>query len=383
MTLVGWPTTGVCKFPARAGDYGGWLFPACWIPGPQGVNFYLYHVLQALNQRRALIKANANPPPEEKWNNHHSDAATLTRWPRPGVTDNVELITWFRREIETAGAYFVLVKETLTARGLLTTSTPPVRIRLENINWTARAVRPGAGCGFDIPAGGSARVLPLPLGGPAGPAQGWLLGKRSTALPQGGAGDICFFGATDANWRDEVGGPLVAFAQIFNELMVYLNLMCVLEPYSVPCDRYSGSSSAVLDYSTAESAARDAYEDARDKVVLGQQNIQAMPGVQCQVFADMVHPPQDDIWSAEASIDIYVPRSADYKYLMSTRDRDALPITEKLLGFMTPAQILAAPAFAGLYYYDTNKWALFRVCELAARKFEPEYRDTDLSFPHF
>lgn len=373
MALVGWPTAGVCKFPARAGDYGGWLFPACGIAGPQGVNFYLYHVLQALNQRRALIKTYANPPPEQNWYNYGSDAATISRYLRPGVTDNVGLITWFRQEIERAGAYFVLVKEVLAARGLLTTSTPPVRVRLENVNATATAVRAGAGYGFSIPAGGSSEATPLPFGGPAGPEQGWLIGKTGA-----GAG---IFGATDANWRQAVGGPLVAFAQIFNELMAYLNLLCILEAAGgVPCDRYSGSSSAVIDYSTAESAARDAYEDARDNVTLGEENVQALPSVVCYVAALEAFP---DIWSAEASIDIYVPRGTDYQYLMSTRDRDAAPITEHALGFMTPAEISAVPTFDELYDYDTNVWALYRVCELAARKFEPDYRDTSLSFQHF
>ncbi len=383
MNLIGWPTSGVAHFPARNRMYNGYQFLArgnpvidTVTPGgqtPVGHNHFLYNVAAAINERRKMItdEGLATLPVFSKL------CATLTKDPSRPLDDYYKLLQWYRKEIETVGTFFVLVKHPLVPRGADTGNWPPVYTWLQSIDETARAVRAGAGYGFSIPAGGSCESSPLPFAGnvsdsppPPGeaPAQGWLLGKRAGGTP-------VFAHADTDDWRPLLGQPMAAYAQFFNEMMYYLNLCAVLQYPTVECSYYSGSGGVVPGdgCETAEEAAELAYGRALDNVELIDTG-QGTPGGSFSVSAI------EGGSAAGADVQYSVPTADAHKYLISTTDRDELPIVEHALAFMTVAQLGTPPTFAQLYVSDTNKWELHRRCELICKRHTFLYRDSHLDF---
>lgn len=383
MNLIGWPTSGVAHFPARNRMYNGYQFIAGGKPAidtvtpagqtPAGHNHYLFNIAAAINERRKIItdEGLATLPVFSKL------CATLTKDPSRPLANYYKLLQWYRKEIETVGSFFVLVKHPLVPRGQDTGGWPPVYTWLQSIDDTARAVRSGAGYGFSIPAGGSCESSPLPFAGnvsdsppPPGeaPAQGWLLGKRAGGTP-------VFAPSETDDWRPLLDQPMAAYAQFFNELMYYLNLCAVLQYPSVEVAYYHGTGGVVPadGCETAQEAAELAYSRAVDNAELIDTD-QGSPGGAFTVSAI------EGGSTAGADVQYYVPSNDDRKYLVSVTDRDELPIVEHELAFKTKAQLQSVPTFAQLHVSDTNKWELHRTCELICKQHTFLFRDSHLDF---
>jgi|GEM_PF-4472203 len=387
MNLIGWPTalTAASRFPARGGLYCG------YDPG-QTHNFYLEHIRVALNQRRSAVRQYLGLS-QSDLPDLNSTACALSTFLAPAnvgqhVTNFADLLDWWREQIEITGNYFVLCRKQF--------STDPTKDnfqRLYTMDLTARATRRdtgdygGIGYDFNLPDGHSSEVTPIPFGGRIDPSdgsatapRGWLIGKIMSGgikagvfSPQERPGSP----VGTASWRNKLdNNPMLLCAQFFNEMMIYLNLMQLVEiTGTVPCTWYTGGGHVALadGYTTEESAAARAYELALQNIT-EDGDADDVPWCECRVLTY-----HSGNYSADASIEMCVPKTDDSKYVIA--DTDTLHSTMLYqVRAMLAAEQLVPPTFGELNHYDTNDWRLYRRCELIIQRITPQYRDADLTF---
>jgi len=387
MYLIGWPTStsSAARFPARSGLFCGYSTDAG--------NFYLEHIRRAINDRRQHVRALlglavADLPEILQTACHLSSFNAL---PDLYVNNFADLLDWWREQIELTGRWFVLCRKNFTTYPYLDNFQ-----RLYDMDVTARATRrttaDSGGIGFDINLhdGHSSETSPIPFAGkidqsdadPSAP-RGWLLGKITRAADKvgvfGPAGRPNHPSGT-ASWRDRLeDNPMLLCAQFFNEMMIYLNLMQLVEiTATVPCTWYTGGGHVAIEdgYTTPESAAARAYELALQNLA-NDGDADDIPWAECRVLTY-----HSGTYSADASIELCAPKTDDNKYLIADTDTLHSAMLYQIRT-MLAAEQLVPPSFGELNHYDTNDWRLYRRCELIMRKITPQYRDANLIFNPF
>jgi hypothetical protein len=395
MNLVTWPSS---RFPCRGGYDSGYAAPALGSSVPAGCNIYLWHILQALNLRRNIIRLNV--PANQRANLPHGIAAgddDFQPYPdwcaklkfgigagqRALVTDFPSLLNWFRLEIEKCGLFFALVKQELNPRGAdyADPDAPPLWTGLGKMSVASAAARLSADYGVNLAAGADAGLGTPPFGNSA--CHGWLVNRMTSA------GYFADIARPNDGWKQATDDVMLFWAQFVNEMMHYINMQRVLYLNEITCDFWRGDGEFMLDeYDDPPSpvktrhVAQQAYNAAVD-------NLARDGTTSSYVFGDIgvtAHGGfQDTPYRGFCGITAYLPRDYEWKYLISQRDRIDLPIYEHAVGFLNKQQLtdLISGGFSSLRERDTYSWGLVFSSEIIAKKFDPLYRDADFNFIHF